>query len=162
MATTTTTTTSTTKSLVFATTFTAQATVSAPITVVFQPPTPTTTLGPTTIELSIPPQTVHVSDIKTYTHVDATYYFANPNGLVTSTYTTEFLYGPSSERSSAVESGEDKGDGWDSWSTGAKAGLIVGVVVAALVLVWLCMCCYKRNTAWVAHDWRWAGAVEGR
>ena len=53
--------------------------------------------------------------------------------------------------------------GWDSWSDGAKAGLIVGVILGALLLLMLLWCCCKRirNNEWVAHDWRWARNVEG-
>ena len=53
--------------------------------------------------------------------------------------------------------------GWDSWSDGAKAGLIVGVVLGALLLLMLLWCCCKRmrDNEWVAHDWRRARNVEG-
>jgi hypothetical protein len=51
--------------------------------------------------------------------------------------------------------------GWDSWSKGAKAGLIIGVVFAALLFVLLLICLFKKNTEWIAHDWRWARNVEG-
>lgn len=53
--------------------------------------------------------------------------------------------------------------GWDSWSDGARAGLIVGVILGALLLLMLLWCCCKRmrDNEWVAHDWRWARNVEG-
>jgi hypothetical protein len=156
-----TTTVSTTKSLVFATTFTARETPSSPVTIIVQPPPTTTTITPPTIQVSTPVETIQISDIKTFTHVDATYYFANADGFVTSSYTTEFLYGPDPGPGNSASKDDDDSD-FNSWSTGAKVGLIVGVVLAGMILIWMCMCCYKRNTAWVAHDWRWAGAVEGR
>lgn len=53
--------------------------------------------------------------------------------------------------------------GWDSWSDGAKAGLIIGVIFGALLLLMLLWCCCKRmrDNEWIAHDWRWARNVEG-
>lgn len=156
-----TTTISTTESLAFVTTFTAHDTPS--LTIVVAPPAPTTTSLPTaTTYLPTLTHTIQPSRIETFTHVDATYYYADIAGVVTSTFTTEFLYGPSpASNPHSPDNDDNNQSGFDSWSAGAKAGLIIGVIFAALILLWLLICCYKRNTAWVTHDWRWAGAVEG-
>lgn len=96
--------------------------------------------------------------IATQTVIDATYYLQNTAGSIYSTSTT--LWTLAATATSFV--GADNNDsGFDSWSAGAKAGLIIGVVFAALLILWLLVCCYKRNAAWVAHDWRWAPQVEG-
>ena len=51
--------------------------------------------------------------------------------------------------------------GFDSWSPGAKAGLIVGVVLAGLIILFLLLRWCKARNEWIAHDWRWARHVEG-
>jgi hypothetical protein len=59
----------------------------------------------------------------------------------------------------AQADGGGGGEGWDSWSAGAKAGLIIGVIFGVLLLLMVLTCCYKRNARWIAHDWRWAPQV---
>jgi hypothetical protein len=155
-----TTTVSTIESWAFATTFTAHETPS--LTVVVAPPVPKTTSILQTTESPTLTHTIQSSEVHTFTHVDATYYYADIAGVVTSTFTTEFLYAPTSVPPNRAPSNESSDNsGFDSWSAGAKAGLIIGVIFAALILLWVISCCYKRNAAWVTHDWRWAGAVEG-
>lgn len=149
-----------TQSRAFVTTFTAQDTQFLSIL----PTLPTQTLPvlPATTFAFSPAQTIQPTQTQTYTHVDASYFYADFAGVVTSTFTTAFLFGPAPTIPlNPTSNDDDGGSGFDSWSAGAKAGLIVGVICAALILLWLLICCYKRNAAWVAHDWRWAGAVEG-
>lgn len=51
--------------------------------------------------------------------------------------------------------GQDQGDGWDTWSDGAKGGLIAGCILAFMFLVGLFCCFLSRNrrTQWVQHHW---------
>jgi hypothetical protein len=151
---------STTKSLVYASTITAPASPA----VVAPPQTSVITIAPIITEslAHTLTHTIQPTEIYSYTHVDATYYYADLGGRVTSTSTTEWLIVPTiTSATSSCCNDNTQDSGFNSWSPGAKAGLIVGVVFAALILLWLLICCYKRNTAWVTHDWRWAGAVEG-
>lgn len=131
---------------------------SPAISIVFTPSAPLTATSHTSLETFTPAQTIQPTYTDILTQIDATYFFADSTGSITSTSTTAYLYGPTSYATAPLN---DNDSGFDSWSPGAKAGLIVGVVFAALILLWLCICCCKRNAAWVAHDWRWAGAVEG-
>jgi hypothetical protein len=101
--------------------------------------------------------TIQPATTLTRTLVEATYYQQNLQGQIYSTSTTAFLYGPSMPTASSAAHQE----GFDGWSAGAKAGLIIGVVFAALILLWLCICCHKRRSAWIAHDWRWAPHIQG-
>ena len=150
-----TTTVQTTHTLGYATTFTAGDPPA--ISIIFSPAPPASTF-PTVLETFTPGQTVQTTCTHILTQIDATYFYANALGSVTATSTSSYLYDP---YPGATSSNHDSDFGLDSWSAGAKAGLIVSVVFAAIILLWFCLCCYKRNAAWVAHDWRWAGAVEG-
>lgn len=51
--------------------------------------------------------------------------------------------------------------GWDSWSKGEQAGLVIGVVFAALLILLGLFWFFKQRNEWVAHDWRFARGVEG-
>lgn len=142
----------------YATTLTAS---DAPaISIIFTPTAPLSPTSPTVFETFAPVQTIQSTYTHILTQIDATFLYANSLGSITSTSTTAYLFGPTGY-AGVPSTYDDSDSGFDSWSAGAKAGLIVGVIFAALILLWLCICCYKRNAAWVAHDWRWAGAVEG-
>ena len=113
-------------------------------------------------DVAVAAGTFQPTAIITQTSIEGTYYFENPLGSITSTSLTGWLLGPTGVTYIVGDGdGEDSSSGFDSWSAGAKAGLIIGVVFAALMLLWLLMCCYKRNSRWIAHDWRWAPQVEG-
>ncbi|RMZ75500.1 hypothetical protein DV737_g5279, partial [Chaetothyriales sp. CBS 132003] len=49
---------------------------------------------------------------------------------------------------------------WSCWSLAAKIGLVVGVVLAAFVLMLAICWCLKSSNHWIAHDWRWARPAE--
>ena len=47
----------------------------------------------------------------------------------------------------------DDNDEWDTWSKGEKAGLIIGVVLGALLLLGLILWCCRRRNIWFAQGW---------
>jgi hypothetical protein len=142
----------TTKTIGYATTLIANQ--SPTVTIVIDPNEPVAPPG-----IVLPVGTIQPTATLTHTLIEATYYQQDLQGQIYSTSTTAFLYGPSMPTSNSDAHAHN--EGFDGWSTGAKAGLIVGVVFAALILLWLCICCHKRRSAWIAHDWRWAPHVQG-
>jgi len=56
----------------------------------------------------------------------------------------------------AQGSGEE--DVWDNWSKGERAGLIIGVVLAAALIFGVIWWCCRRSNIWFAHGWwPWMG-----
>jgi hypothetical protein len=106
-----------------------------------------------------------VTSIITVTEIDI--FLQNAQGDVYSTWMVPLTPNSSSAATATnraplvyVVNPQDDG-GWDTWSTGAKAGLIVGMVVAGLVLMGLLLwCCCKRANLWFVHGWPWSRPVD--
>jgi hypothetical protein len=69
------------------------------------------------------------------------------------------LLSPESDRYAYVVDKPCNPHVWHCWSPGAKAGLVIGVVFAALLLGYLLLA-FCRRKEWIAHDWRFARGVE--
>lgn len=133
-------------------------------TITFHPPTSTTSSTPNTKVW--PTYTFEPTVTSTITETQFVVYLQDVTKAVYSTWTIDVTTPAPSQVSAGYPdqyvytvAGEETG--WDAWSKGEKAGLIVGVVLAALLilllLVWFC----NRRAEWIAHDWRWARHVEG-
>ncbi|KEF59945.1 uncharacterized protein A1O9_04793, partial [Exophiala aquamarina CBS 119918] len=117
------------------------------------------------------PTTTTRTSTATLTEIDV--YLQNAQGEIYSTWiiplslappTTDAITATISEtpRSSVyiVQSGSGPGedDVWDNWSKGARAGLIVGVVLAAALIFAMVWWCCRRSNIWLAHGWwPWMG-----
>ncbi|KPI45514.1 uncharacterized protein AB675_878 [Cyphellophora attinorum] len=123
-----------------------------PITLDPAPPTTTVFVAPTPTVIG----TYRPTTTVTLTTLAATYYFQDVHSSI---YSTSVVGLPLSTATGTPQQSDDSGSGWDSWSAGAKAGLIIGVVFGVLLLLMVLTCCYKRNARWIAHDWRWAPQV---
>lgn len=98
----------------------------------------------------------------TATEIDV--YFQGPFGAIYSTWTFTITAGSpqvTSNDGGFIYTVHSNCHGWDCWSPGAKAGLIVGVILAGLLILFLLIRCLKARNEWIAHDWRWARHVEG-
>lgn len=93
----------------------------------------------------------------TVTETEIDIYLQNAAGDVYSTWIIPLSPAqdaPSASWSPLVYVVEPTAGGWDDWSAGQRAGLIVGVVLAALLLFVMIVCCFgRRHIVWLAHRW---------
>lgn len=133
-------------------------------TITFHPPSTTTVAVPTT--KALPTYTFQPTVTSTTTETQFVVYLQDTTEAIYSTWTIDVTSPGPSQVSSGypdqyVYTVAGEPTGWDSWSKGEKAGLIVGVVFAALLIALLLLWLLKRNDEWIGHDWRWARHVEG-
>ncbi|KAI1607992.1 hypothetical protein EDD37DRAFT_4337 [Exophiala viscosa] len=136
------------------------ATFGQTVTITSPPASPP--LAPTT---KYTPSTVATeTSIVTLTEIDI--FLQNTQGSIYSTWVVPFTptsnaAGPSSSPTVIVYVVEPKQGGWHTWSAGAKAGLIVGVVLAGLLLLgMLIWCCCRRSNVWFVHGWPWSRPLD--
>lgn len=97
----------------------------------------------------------------TVTATDFAVALQDPFGAIYSTVTLTQNPQASSYGGPLVYTSDNGRHGLDSWSPGAKAGLIVGSILAGLIVLFLLLRWCKATNEWIAHDWRWARHVEG-
>jgi hypothetical protein len=95
--------------------------------------------------------------VLTYTITEYNVYLANSQGNIWTSLTVDAIPTQISNPKGYYVPGEKvfvvPCPGWRCWSDGAKTGLIIGVIFAALALV-LLLCCLRRwheRNIWIAH-----------
>ena len=123
-------------------------------------PTATATVVDTTAKYTPSSATITGTATLTVTELDA--YLQNTDGSIYSTWVIPYTPGPPSEPTNTQTSGlvyvvpPSNDDTWDNWSTGERAGLIVGVILAACLLFAIIWYYCRRSWAgnwWFAHGW---------
>ncbi|KIX96940.1 uncharacterized protein Z520_07054 [Fonsecaea multimorphosa CBS 102226] len=129
-------------------------------------PSTTTVTAPTTKYTPIPTITTQTSTV-TLTELDI--YLQDDGGNIYSTWIIPISGFPLPNSTHTGDPGQliyvvdpHDGGGWDHWSTGAKAGMIVGVVLGAIVILAMTFWCVRKRVNgkwWFAHAWPHSGAA---
>ncbi|OAG39169.1 hypothetical protein AYO21_06552 [Fonsecaea monophora] len=137
------------------------ATVGQTVTIdsLASPSTTTVTAPATTKYTPIPTTTTQTSTV-TLTELDI--YLQDDAGNIYSTWVIPISGSPLPNPTHTGVSGQlvyvvDPNDsGWDQWSTGEKAGMIVGVVLGAILIFAMIFWCVRKKANgkwWFAHAW---------
>ncbi|KAK5052528.1 hypothetical protein LTR84_002392 [Exophiala bonariae] len=128
------------------------------------PDDPQTSTTSTTFTTRYLPTTTTASATVTLTELDI--YLQNTRGEIYSTWIIPFPVAATNRETPTpityvVQPGNesDGGEVWDNWTARERAGLIVGVILAAVlifgVVYWYFM---RKNNVWLAHGWwPWMG-----
>lgn len=122
------------------------------------PPVPTTKYTPS------PATAATVTSLVTATMIDV--FLQDVKGVIYSTWIVSLnptaISAASGIPAPLVYVVEPQSDGgWDTWSTGGRVGLIVGVVLAGLfLLAFSFWCCCRRSNLWFVHRWPWSRTVD--
>lgn len=133
-------------------------TVTINLPPVVPPPMPTTKYTPS------PPTAATVTAVLTATMID--FFLQDLKSVIYSTWVVSLnptaIPAASGTPAPLVYVVEPQNDGgWDTWSTDARVGLIVGVVFAGLfLLAFLCWCCCRRSNLWFVHRWPWSRPMD--
>lgn len=126
-------------------------------TITLTSPIPSPYVAPTT---KYTPTTTTLEHTVTLTEIDI--YLQNAAGQIYSTWIVPLAPAPPGETTEAPQPSvlivqpprnHNDNDDWDNWSQGAKAGLIIGVVLGTLLLLGLIWWCCRRRNIWFAQGW---------
>lgn len=104
-------------------------------------------------------------ETSTVTQTEIDIYLQNAQGGVFSTWViplpaSQSTIGNPGAPNSLLYVVQPRSGGWDSWSQGSQAGLIVGVVLGSLLLLAILFwCCRMHKSLWFVHGWPWSGHV---